>query len=390
MLRSDAYRELAEALAKRGVATIRYDKRGVGQSTYAGKLSDLGFDDFVSDAAALIAMARVNDKLSGVYVFGHSEGSLIALKPAATSKVDGIISAAGAGRVVSELMREQLARQLSPDDMKDFDAQVAALKAGKPLDPKTPTLQRLLEPSLGKFLKGMLLTDPKPLAATFKGKLTVVQGDNDVQVTVDKDARPLAAAHAGAKLVGAQGRDARAQARRAQGPGSAELPRSVAADRFGCGGCRLDDGEELKLGDVGDDALLALELALRVDRGLARAVIADAHAEEHALAGDLAGDEERLVPAHGSCPELFGVRLVGERRELQREVRRRRVRLLRRGVLLLRHLRSRRRQRGLGARRLFAAATSGFFGSGLAAAGSSSSALSSTESPAQARAFRPP
>ncbi|MCA1663347.1 MAG: hypothetical protein LC659_03605 [Myxococcales bacterium] len=50
-------------------------------------------------------------------------------------------------------------------------------------------------------MRGMLLTDPKPLAAAYKGKLTVVQGDNDVQVTVDKDARPLAAAHAGAKLV---------------------------------------------------------------------------------------------------------------------------------------------------------------------------------------------
>jgi len=201
MLRSDAYRQLAEALARRGIATIRYDKRGVGQSTYSGTLANLGFDDFVSDAAALVTMARTNDKLSGVYLFGHSEGSLIALEVAASSKVDGIISAAGAGRVVADLMREQLGRQLSADDLKDFDAQVAALKAGKPLAPKTPTLQRLLEPSLTKFMKGLLLTDPKPLAANFKGKLTVLQGDNDVQVTVDKDARPLAAAHPGAKLV---------------------------------------------------------------------------------------------------------------------------------------------------------------------------------------------
>src|SRR5205823_12369194 len=67
MLRSDSYRQLAEALAKKGVATIRYDKRGVGQSSLGGKLEELGFDDFVSDAAALVAMARVNDKLAGVY-----------------------------------------------------------------------------------------------------------------------------------------------------------------------------------------------------------------------------------------------------------------------------------------------------------------------------------
>ncbi len=202
MLRSDAYRQLAESLAKRGVATIRYDKRGVGASTMGGKLEDLGFDDFVSDAAALVSMARVNDKLGGVYLFGHSEGSLVALEVAATTKVDGIVSAAGGGRPLGELMREQLAPQLLPEDMREFDALVAQLKAtGQLAEPKAASLQRLLRPSLAKFMRGMLLTDPKPLAASYKGKLTVVQGDNDVQVTVDKDARPLAAAHAGAKLV---------------------------------------------------------------------------------------------------------------------------------------------------------------------------------------------
>ncbi len=62
-------------------------------------------------------------------------------------------------------------------------------------------MQRLFQPELAKFMRGMLLTDPRPLASSYKGKLTVLQGDNDVQVTVDKDARPLAAAHPGAKLV---------------------------------------------------------------------------------------------------------------------------------------------------------------------------------------------
>lgn len=201
MLRSDSYRMLAEALARRGVATIRFDKRGVGESTYGGKLEELGFDDFVSDAAALVAMARVNDKLGGVYLFGHSEGALIALEVAANTKVDGIISAAGAGRAVGEVMREQLARQLDADDLKELDGVLATLKAGKTPEPKAASLQRLFRPELAKFMRGLLMTDPKPLARAYKGKLTVVQGDNDVQVTVDKDARALAAAHPGAKLV---------------------------------------------------------------------------------------------------------------------------------------------------------------------------------------------
>ena len=201
VLRTDSYRLLAEALAKRGIASIRYDKRGVGESTLPGKLEDTSFEDFVNDAAALVTMARINDKLAGVYVFGHSEGSLIALKLAAMTKLDGIISAAGAGRPVAEVAREQYERQLSRDDMAEYDRLVAALKAGQPLNAKSEALQALFQPALTKFLKGLMLTDPKPLAAIYKGKLTVLQGDNDVQVTVDRDASPLAAAHAGAKLV---------------------------------------------------------------------------------------------------------------------------------------------------------------------------------------------
>ena len=201
LLRSDAYRELAAALARKGIATIRYDKRGVGESTLGKKLDDVTFDDFVSDAAALVAMARVNDKLAGVYLFGHTEGALIALEVAATTRVDGVISAAGPGRPMGQLMHDQLAHQLLPEDLKEFDGLLGELKAGKTPQPKAASLQRLLDPSVAKFMRGMLLTDPRPLASTYKGKLTVLQGDNDMQVTVDKDARALAAAHAGAKLV---------------------------------------------------------------------------------------------------------------------------------------------------------------------------------------------
>lgn len=200
MLRSDAYRQLAEALARRGIATLRYDKRGVGQSTLGKALDQITFDDYVGDAAALVAMARNSPSLSSVYLFGHSEGSLIALSVTARAKVDGIISAAGAGRPIAELVKEQYGKQLGADEMKEIDGLIAAVKEGRPLQPKSQALAALFQPALAKFLKGLLFTNPATLAAVYKGPLTVVQGDNDVQITVDKDARPLAAAHPGARL----------------------------------------------------------------------------------------------------------------------------------------------------------------------------------------------
>jgi hypothetical protein len=101
---------------------------------------------------------------------------------------------------VVELAREQYARQLPAAEMAEYDTLAAAVRDQKPFAAKSPALAVLFQPVQAKLLRGLLFTDPRPLARDYKGKLTVVQGDNDIQVTVDKDARPLAAAHDGARL----------------------------------------------------------------------------------------------------------------------------------------------------------------------------------------------
>lgn len=69
-------RQLAEGLADRGVASIRWDKRGVGAS--GGDFLSSGLHDLVADALAVVdhAMARGLP----VFVIGHSEGSAIAAR----------------------------------------------------------------------------------------------------------------------------------------------------------------------------------------------------------------------------------------------------------------------------------------------------------------------
>lgn len=77
-------RELAEALAAAGIATYRYDKRGVGAST--GEFLATGFLEGMTDAAAALAALRSRPEIdpSRVAVAGHSEGALIAANLAAT------------------------------------------------------------------------------------------------------------------------------------------------------------------------------------------------------------------------------------------------------------------------------------------------------------------
>ncbi|MGN6131978.1 MAG: alpha/beta hydrolase family protein [Nocardioidaceae bacterium] len=81
--RFDVSRQLAVALAERGVASLRYDKRGVGRTP--GDWRAVGFHDNVDDAAAAVAtlsaVPEVRD--DAVFVVGHSEGALIATALAA-------------------------------------------------------------------------------------------------------------------------------------------------------------------------------------------------------------------------------------------------------------------------------------------------------------------
>src|SRR5262249_42001496 len=68
--RARPYRLLAEALAERGVATLRYDKRGVGESVGKIDYNALTLGDFVADAAAMVRAARGRPHVGKVTLLG--------------------------------------------------------------------------------------------------------------------------------------------------------------------------------------------------------------------------------------------------------------------------------------------------------------------------------
>lgn len=82
---------IADALAKAGIATLRYDDRGF--SGYKGNINDCTTEDFKNDAYAGVELLRT--RFDKVGVIGHSEGGTIALMLAAEHKVDFIVSLAG-------------------------------------------------------------------------------------------------------------------------------------------------------------------------------------------------------------------------------------------------------------------------------------------------------
>ncbi|MFY0542011.1 alpha/beta hydrolase [Nannocystis pusilla] len=111
---NDALKLLAEGLAERGVATVRFDKRGVAASTAAGPASerDLRLETYADDAAAWVELLAEDERFRGVTIAGHSEGALIGMLAAQRSPAVAFVSLAGPERPAAELLREQLAVRL--------------------------------------------------------------------------------------------------------------------------------------------------------------------------------------------------------------------------------------------------------------------------------------
>ncbi len=92
----NAMREIATLLADIGIASLRYDKAGVGASQ--GDFWTTGFYDRVTDAQAALAWLKANDRVmpDKIFLLGHSEGCGISIRIAGNgSEVAGIILLAG-------------------------------------------------------------------------------------------------------------------------------------------------------------------------------------------------------------------------------------------------------------------------------------------------------
>src|SRR5947208_1905366 len=139
---------LAEGLASNGIASLRYDKRGVGESTGAMVAeADLRFETYVDDAVSWCEQLRNDKRFSAVVIAGHSEGSLIGMLAAKRCNADGFISISGAGRSAGDILRTQLAGKLPPDLAAQSEAIIKNLEAGRMTENPPPQLDAIYRPS---------------------------------------------------------------------------------------------------------------------------------------------------------------------------------------------------------------------------------------------------
>ncbi|QDP19632.1 alpha/beta hydrolase [Sphingomonas xanthus] len=199
-----SYRLLAEALAERGVSSVRVDKRGMfGSKNALANANQVTIADYAADVRSWIGAIRTRSSSSCLWIAGHSEGGLVALKAAQDSAgICGVIALAAPGRPVGIALREQL--KANPNNAPLLDQALAAvdsIEAGKQVDPASlhPALLPLFNEQVQPYLRDLLSHDPARLAASLDVPLLVIHAEADLQIA-RADADALAAAKPDAKL----------------------------------------------------------------------------------------------------------------------------------------------------------------------------------------------
>lgn len=197
---NDSLKRLAQGLAKLGVASLRYDKRGVGASLAAAPNErDLSVEAYVGDALAWSDRLKQDSRFSELILIGHSEGALIASLAAPKSGAAALVSIAGSGRPIDEVLREQLQGRLPPALLATSHFLIDELKAGRTHDEVPEPLQVLFRPSVQPYLISLFAYDPADAFAAVEIPTLIVQGRHDIQVGVE-DAEALQRAKPDARL----------------------------------------------------------------------------------------------------------------------------------------------------------------------------------------------
>lgn len=199
MMKNNSLKMLAQALAKNGIASLRFDKRGIGESKASAITeSSLVFENYTEDAKSWINYLKQDKRFSQLIIIGHSEGSLIGM--IAGAKANKFISIAGAGDSADKIIKTQIASKANKQ-VEDLTFPIIdSLKSGNKVKKVDPMLNALFRPSIQPYLISWFKYNPQTEIKKLTIPILILQGSNDIQVTV-KDAENLNQANKNSELV---------------------------------------------------------------------------------------------------------------------------------------------------------------------------------------------
>jgi pimeloyl-ACP methyl ester carboxylesterase len=199
-MQNNSLKLIAEELALNNIASFRFDKRGIGQSSDVDKdESKMHPETFVQDIKGWIDVLHADKRFDKIILAGHSEGALLGMLASIDNpKIKGYVSIAGAGRPIDAILKEQFSG-VSPDVKKIIYDMIDQLKRGDTIARVPVILYSVFRPSIQPYMTAWMKYDPAIEIKKLLVPILITTGTRDIQVKVI-DAELLAKAQPKAKL----------------------------------------------------------------------------------------------------------------------------------------------------------------------------------------------
>ena len=190
-LKLGIFKQIAHVLSENGIAVLRYDDRGTGESQ--GSFVEAAQEDLVQDAEAAVSYLRTRDDIRSdrIALVGHSEGAIIAPRIAAQDPmIKAIVLLAGTAKTGDEVLREQFNFVLDsmefPEEKREktlarYENMMKIIKE-EPVDKEAEEkLKPQIEPQL-KWLQSFVNHDPLSVLDKIDAAVLIINGGKDKQV----------------------------------------------------------------------------------------------------------------------------------------------------------------------------------------------------------------
>lgn len=195
------YRDLARELAGQGLAVLRYDKRGVGDSEATPQGEPLTFAHRVDDAAAALAYLRGRAEVDGerVAMIGHDAGGIASMRVAGDgADLSGLVLIGTPGRpyveVITEAYRDvddEAHDEVAEEIRRAVDELLATGELPDIDEDLGMGIQAILPEGRDEFLQGLFAARPTEDAADVTSPVLIVHGERDPNINRDTDVEPL-------------------------------------------------------------------------------------------------------------------------------------------------------------------------------------------------------
>lgn len=163
---------IADYLARNGIASLRYDDRGMGGSK--GEVMTATSEDFMHDAEAGVEFLRKLKRFGKVGVIGHSEGGMIAFMMGARQSVDFIVSMAGPAQSGDSISAEQT-NIIMRQNGYEGNYTAAMMRQNQKLQKSSP------------WIDFFYSYNPQTDIVRIKCPVLALNGEKDTQVSVDSN-----------------------------------------------------------------------------------------------------------------------------------------------------------------------------------------------------------